>query len=172
MACILKLQSYLLAFLLATSITTALAEDAEEPIKVGAPVTAVQQGKDAEIKCSTTLAGNNKLSWYKGEGGQLVPENKSLSVSANYTTGLLTVQNAQLNDTGTYQCQTDGGVHNATAELHVYEMPSYFEEGMIIVGITTGLVLVFIICAVHSFIRNRKPKPPKPAPKKPINTVL
>lgn len=45
---------------------------------------------------------------------------------------------------------------NATVALNVYVMPTYFTEGMIILGINLGLLLVFLICLTQSLISERK----------------
>lgn len=47
-------------------------------------------------------------------------------------------------------------IYNATADLNVYVMPTYFTEGMIILGINLGLLLVFLICLAQSLVSERK----------------
>lgn len=47
-------------------------------------------------------------------------------------------------------------VYNETVYLKVYTMPSYFTEGMIILGINLGLLLIFVICLVQSFVAEKK----------------
>lgn len=47
-------------------------------------------------------------------------------------------------------------LYNETVYLKVYTMPSYFTEGMIILGINLGLLLIFVICLVQSFVAEKK----------------
>ena len=35
--------------------------------------------------------------------------------------------------------------------VQVYVMPSYMMEGMILLGIAAGLILIFVLCALHTF---------------------
>ena len=148
---------HLLIVTLVTFIGTAVTQEEEEkPITVGADVTAIEIGDTAKIECSTTTTETFK--WYRGDAAaeKLISQDDSLRVHANFTTGLLTITGAQQNDTGEYLCQLSSGNHSVTAQLHVYKMPSYFTEGVIIFGINMGLVLVFIGCALYSFIHDQK----------------
>lgn len=52
--------------------------------------------------------------------------------------------------------EVDVLVYNETVYLKVYTMPSYFIEGMIILGINLGLLLIFGICLVQSFVSEKK----------------
>ena len=145
----------------------------EEPISLNADVTATEIGDTAEIQCSTTT--NETLKWYKGTNStmeKLISTDSSMRVYANFTTGLLVINDAEENDTGEYLCQTSSGSHSVTAELHVYKMPTYFTEGMIIFGISLGLVLVFTTCALYAFIQNKKSKADKTNHKKRVSTKI
>jgi len=46
--------------------------------------------------------------------------------------------------------------YNATVDVKVYVMPTYFTEGMIILGINLGLLLIFLICLTQSLVSERK----------------
>lgn len=50
----------------------------------------------------------------------------------------------------------DAESYNATVYLHVYVMPTYFTEGMIILGINVGLLLVFLAFLAQSMASERK----------------
>ena len=72
--------------------------------------------------------------------------------------GELHIKTVTLNDTGKFICLTTDKAHNITAELKVYVMPSYFTEGMIIVGINCGLILLFIGCGINSLRQAKRDK--------------
>lgn len=152
------LRYHQLIFFLITFIAAVRPQD-EEPISLDADVTAVKIGDTAELLCSTTT--NETLRWYIGTNStveKLISENGSLRVHANFTTGLLVIKDAVENDTGEYMCATSSGSHSITAELHVYKMPTYFFEGMIVFGINCGLVLVFITCSLYTHFRRKRSK--------------
>lgn len=76
--------------------------------------------------------------------------------ASNSTGGHATVSTeAASTATFTDQIETPES-YNATVELKVYVMPTYFTEGMIILGINLGLLLVFLICLTQSLVSERK----------------
>ena len=149
---------FLLFIFLLASNHPAIAQDEEEnPVTVGDKVTAVEKGDTVEIQCSTT--SSETLEWYMGEnstGLDPIPQDTTQRVYA--TDGLLTVTDTRLNDTGFYLCQTSSGNYSVTTELHVYEMPSYLMEGMIIFAISGGLLFLLIACFVYQHVQRKKAK--------------
>ncbi|XP_076435875.1 uncharacterized protein LOC143275562 [Babylonia areolata] len=142
----------LLLFLTPTTIITA--------VNV-VPVTAVEKGDTAEIECTTSDDGGNKKAprWYRGDnatGVPPIPEIKDLRVFVDASTGKLTVKNATLEDSGTYLCQAFDQDDSATAELHVYEMPSYLEEGLIVMGISIALIVLVAVGLIVMAVQHRR----------------
>ncbi|KAK7484235.1 hypothetical protein BaRGS_00024484 [Batillaria attramentaria] len=153
---------YFLLLLLVILATSATAQDEEEePLTLSALITAVQLGETTEVTCETSLEGLSVI-WYVGNtntSGNRIPANESLQMHA--INGTLMIVSTTKNFHGQYLCQTSDGAHKLIAEIHVYEMPTYFTEGMIIVGINAGLVVIFFGCAVYTFFQKRRKKKPE-----------
>ncbi|KAL8595447.1 hypothetical protein ACOMHN_024146 [Nucella lapillus] len=120
----------------------------DQPISVKASIVTVEQGHTAEVTCSTTETKPPR--WYRGAnatGETLIPEDGAQRVFSDL--GILIVQAARINDSGTYLCRAFSAQrHSATVQLRVYVMPSYLTEGFVILGIGAALLVVFVAGAL------------------------
>lgn len=144
--------------ILLVAIATIPAQGQEEesnPLTVKA-YSSVEEGNAINIEC-TSSNESLEIQWYFNEaGGEGLVFTNNSTQRIYVEDGTLIITNAMLNDSGIYVCHTSNLEYNTTAELKVYIMPSYFEEGMIIMGINAGLVLIFLICFLYTFIRSKQ----------------
>ena len=110
-------------------------------------------GEKLELKCTSPLEGQD-IAWISPNGTDI---NDLQSSRFNDTNGVLTITDTRENDSGTYTCSV-GKTLNASAVITIYDMPDYFTEGMIILGINAVLLLVFFGCLAHSTIQNKGAK--------------
>ena len=113
----------------------------------------IASGENLELKCTTPLVGQDVV-WISPNGTHV---NDLQSSRFNDTNGILTITDTKENDSGRYVCSV-GKTLNASADITIYDMPDYFTEGMIILGINAVLLLVFLGCLVHSTIQNKRAK--------------
>jgi uncharacterized membrane protein len=151
--------SLLLIFIFTTTVTGE--EEEEEPsLSVAHTVRAVELGKSGTLECTHSVEGT-PIFWFQGDdaaGKTPYPEDDTLRIYANNTEGTLTFNDVVFNDTGVYLCQSQDGNLTVTAELHVYVMPTYFREGMIIFGVNLALVVLFVVLAIYTFIQKQRAK--------------
>jgi hypothetical protein len=127
----------------------------EISLEVSPPEVAAQTGETAEFVCTFPNNDTIEVLW-------LFPNETSIQQSQNSrfqdANGTLSISDIINEDEGDYICTTESRDMNATGTLNVYIMPSYFMEAMIVMGINIALVLIFIGCGIHQFIRSRKEK--------------
>ena len=116
------------------------------------PELAVQPKESVLFACSG-YETNQTIQWLFPDGS-IVPTNTTQRIYRQNDT--LNIINAVYNDSGVYICRTTDLKTNVTAELKVYDMPSYFIEGMVIVGINAALIILFVSCGIYSFVSSRK----------------
>lgn len=116
------------------------------------PDQAIKVNQNATFSCSKD---NKTIEWTYDNGTKISLINTS---RIYFNGGELHVNFVTLNDTGNYICRTTDLALNRTVELRAYEMPTYFMEGMIIVGVNCGLILLFIGCGINSLIQSRRQK--------------
>jgi len=91
----------------------------------------------------------------------------SLRIFYNSKTGTLTLNEAQMNDTGDYTCLVlfDNGTcsqddwsecPNATLFYNVYIMPDYTTDGIVIGVINGVLLIIFVLCLIRSVLADRR----------------
>ena len=110
-------------------------------------------GGNIEVKCTSLLEGQD-IAWISPNGTYI---SDMSSPRFNDTNGHLTITDIKTYDSGTYVCSV-GKTLNASASITIYDMPNYFTEGMIILGINVALILVFLGCLTHTTIQNRRAK--------------
>ena len=109
-------------------------------------------GKDLEFKCSTNLGYT--VFW--------VNENDTKIADLNSTrikddgNGTLTINDAQIDDSGNYTCYAEGKELGIQIIVTIYEMPSYFTEGVIILAINGVLLVIFMICLIYTAIQTKR----------------
>ena len=121
------------------------------PAKIKLPT-----GKRAEYKCSvnTNLPVFLNVYWVHPNGTRLSSLNDSrFQLDEN---GTLSISNTQVDDSGSYMCVTKGGAFNESAILEIYEMPTYFLEGMIILIINGVLLFIFLVCLIINHIATKR----------------
>ena len=82
--------------------------------------------------------------------------------------GVLTLtDHVEVEDSGNYTCVViyddydvnvtlTGQSQNNTIVINIYVMPTYFKEGMIVLGINVGLAIIFFACFINSAIADKK----------------
>ena len=111
-------------------------------------------GDKAQYRCTSDSYANDELLWLN--------QNDTVITSLNHTRitdngqGVLTIDDARLQDAGVYTCVSDDGLYNQTVTIEVYEMPDYFFEGMVVLAINLALILLFCICLITSTIKERR----------------
>ncbi len=110
------------------------------------------RGDMVQVTCTSSISNADKF-WVNPNGTLIrnLPDDSRF----NDTYGVLTISAAAVADSGTYTCSVKESF-NATAEITVYIMPDYFTEGMIILGINTFLLVVFLSCLLHSTLKDRR----------------
>lgn len=128
-------------------------EEEMDKLTIEPAVLAKKVGESAEFVCSNNSAINSDIVWmYTNE--TLIPQ-----VRANIsivTENTLHIESAVETDGGEYICTTKMREFNATAELKVYTMPTYFTEGMIVIGINAALLVIFFMCFAYHTVKNRR----------------
>ena len=148
---------HLLVFclLLFVAMTSCSETETESVVKTEPASVKEPTGRTASVTCTTSLNATS-LHW-QDANAQAVTTNTSQRVHVTSDATLM-LRNLRVNDTGVYTCVTSDGAHNATAQLDIYVMPDYFTEGMIILFINAGLIVIFLGCLLHSFIKGRREK--------------
>ena len=115
---------------------------------------AVEPGEDAEFTCIWEDGDNTTkleiLSWHRihinsTHGKEEAQEGETKlknSTTVKIEKGTISIQNVSFADAGRYTCRDDSGAEPAEVELIVYNMPSYGTEGVIVVCLVAGLLLV------------------------------
>ncbi|KAK3799409.1 hypothetical protein RRG08_050710 [Elysia crispata] len=116
----------------------------------------VQPGNDVLFTCVSEDDKNvtklETLSWYRlttassnsTEATQGVKILLMDSSRVHIANGTLAIQNVTFGDAGRYVCQDDSGAASLEAELIVYDMPGYWKEAGLVIGLAAGLLLVLL----------------------------
>ena len=145
--------------LLSFAFTLIRCEDGEHGLTVEPVQIAIEVNDSANVTCTlmegTTLQPNETIIW-RDENGVYIPQINNSKVAESEGTLILT----NVDDTvkGEYTCTTTLSTYNSTTLVKVYIMPSYFTEGMVILGINAALILIFIACGTYRFIETRREK--------------
>lgn len=140
---------------------------AQSPVlKVTPPNQASEAGHDVTFKCEYYPEDKEKtkhLDWLLPDGVSVYNITKDPSISNDsfherfsFESGKLTIRNVSEADDGSYICRNSDGSMSHTSILRIYVMPSYFTEGMIVVGINGGLILLFFTCFLLTSYKLRK----------------
>lgn len=143
--------------------------DDEDGLKVVPPNIAVQSGKTVQLTCQHYPEGHakdTKVEWFMPDGkvpiSQLVLNQSVINMTQSdilrYKSekGILTIENATINDSGTYKCRKVNSSMEAETIIKVYEMPEYTIEIIVVLVINAVLVVIFIGCSVWTFVKERK----------------
>ena len=138
-------------------LTSCFAEESEEVvanITVSPSMLKMQTGQSISVVCSLHAdLAPTPLTWLNPNKTDVNNLNDSrISHDGN---GTLTITDTRTSDSGIYEC-TAGATWRATADITIYVMPSYFMEGLVILGINGALLVVFLGCLAHSQIKQRK----------------
>lgn len=141
-------------FIICLTSQSAMGEEkATDLLTIKPVVLAKQVGESAEFVCSNNSAINSDIVW------MYINETLFPQVRANVnivTENTLHIKSAVETDQGEYICTTKIREFNATAELKVYTMPTYFTEGMIVIGINAALLVIFFMCFAYHTVKNRR----------------
>lgn len=135
------------------SHSTVAQEEETDLLVIEIPVVAVKVGESASFSCSNTSAIKSSIIWLFENETQIPMEKPNATM---VTTSEYQVDSTDRVETRYFTCSTEQREFNATAELKIYVMPSYFTEGMIVVGINAALVVIFLLCFAFHTVRNRK----------------
>ncbi len=129
--------------------------NADEIVKTNITVTpdhTVQPtGKDVEFKCISDTGFT--VFWVNPNGTRVNDMNNSRFSDNN---GTLIITKLEQHDSGEYICYTSKQEFNVMVNVRVYVMPSYFTEGMVILGINAVLIVVFLLCLIHSTVQHKR----------------
>lgn len=156
-------------------ITSGVHCDGETVLRVLPANIAVQPGEDVELKCTRYPESENPdtdppLEWYREGDETPIPSppptnknqtetNGSDSNSGRITSdsGVLTISGATYNDSGKYICKEQNGtLEDFVSEVKVYDMPTYITEIIVVLAINGGLIIVFILCSVWTYVREKR----------------
>lgn len=138
--------------LLCLSILSSFCQE-EKILKIEPPVLAVEVGDAAEFVCTNISEISTDIFWTY-ENDTVIQQNRS---DINIVTELkLPFEVTSIEDKGIYKCKTNNGNYSVEVELKVYWSPTYFTEGMIVIGINAALLLIFFFCFVYHYIKNRR----------------
>lgn len=128
-------------------------EESTDLLVIEVPVVAVQVGESASFSCSNTSEIKSDIIWlYQNE--TVIPSTRENATIV--TVNKYKVESTDHEEIRYFTCSTIDREFNATAELKIYMMPSYFTQAMIVVGINAALVVVFLLCFVFHTVKNRK----------------
>ena len=117
-----------------------------------------------EVVCTSPLQGIS--TYWMTSNGTAIDQLTSELISDN--NGTLVIPVMDMDFDGIYNCSTSDNMYTTYVTIEGYVMPTYFKEGMIILAIAAGLVVIFILCLVHQTYRNRRNSKkgynPKPLP--------
>lgn len=120
-------------------------------IPIGSHTVAGELGTELELTCNKPDGDDVVWVLPSGEQASNRTTNRISQVDSN-----LKIANISWNDTGTYMCHVINGHHNDTLVFKVFEMPSYYYEGIIILAINSALLVLFLVCLIVTTIRNRQ----------------
>jgi len=125
----------------------------------------IEEGTTGEVTCSKRSGENGTVTWIDPRDQFVSDENRS-RIHYNHDSGLLTLTEANLTDTGVYVCaynltngcrdEVGGRKCNATLDCRVYVMPDYFVDGVVVLAINGVLLVVLIACFIRSLVSERR----------------
>lgn len=125
----------------------------DNPLSISAPVVAVEIGESLTITCVDN--DTYVVEWYAVESPACpIPQNQSLRVRSENNT--LIINDVHFNDSGDYECRMVNSTYNVTVTVKAYVMPTYLTEGIIVVGTGGGVLVLFLLCLLISFVLNRR----------------
>ena len=135
-------------------------------LKVTPPRQASEVGNDVIFQCIyyPKDTGNiNDLDWFLPEGISVAnivlnQSNMSYNIYEKFSVehGKLTIRNISEEDSGVYTCRNKDGSLSHDARLKVFLMPSYFQEGMVVITINGSLIVILFSCFVWTTYLSRK----------------
>jgi hypothetical protein len=143
------------ALLLACILCPSYGQEEEMPAQniTVVPDHAIEQtGEQLQFQCSSL--NGFKLYWTNPNGTRFTDLNSTRFQDDG--NGTMLIKDGRVEDSGIYRCHTLGGAYIIEVEVDIYHMPSYFMEGMIILGINAVLLVIFLICLIHSTIQHRR----------------
>ncbi|KAK3094936.1 hypothetical protein FSP39_008074 [Pinctada imbricata] len=131
-------------------------EEEVETLKVDPPAAAQQVGEEVEFTCTNSNTTNTEpLVWLYHNGTEISTLNLTRFTESD---GVLKIMDIQDSDAGVYNCTTVSRALHVEVELKIYMMPSYLTEGLILMAINIGLILIFMVCALYRCIQTRRDK--------------
>lgn len=130
----------------------ALAKDKEEPSPlVVKPVTMkVQMYSNVTVECTTTLPGAIPA-WTDINRTTIAQLNNPRLEDINGTLNIFVIDETL---DGVYCCSVQPANHTQCATVEAYIMPTYFKEGMIILGIGAGLIFIFCVIFMKKHLKS------------------
>ena len=137
-------------------------------LQVIPPHRASEIGNDVVFRCKypTNTRNASSLDWILPGGisakniSSYYQSNISLHISVNERVsmeeGKLVIRNISLEDSGVYTCINKDGSLSQNARLKVFLMPTYFEEGMVVIVLNGSLVVILLTCFVWTTYVTRK----------------
>lgn len=125
----------------------------------------VEAGRDAVFKCEyfpKYMGHSEGLDWLLPDGisvTNLTTNQSNMSeIYARFSVkdGKLTIKNVSEADSGLYVCANKERSLLRTSSLRIYHMPSYFQEGMIVIVINGVLIVVFLSCCAWTTYATKK----------------
>ena len=104
------------------------------------------------IAVDCTTINNTNVVWLDPNNTDINSVNESRKYHEDGTLHILVVN---LADAGEYTCATVDMNYNATFDLDTYLMPDYFLAGVIVLCVNAGLCVIFVICLIHSYFKER-----------------
>ena len=80
----------------------------------------------------------------------------SLNEKFSVESGQLTIRNISLEDSGVYTCTNKNGSLSQVARLKVFLMPTYFQEGLVVIVLNGSLIVIVLTCFVWTTYLTRK----------------
>lgn len=138
------------------TLTLLAALGVAQNVTVTPTILKLAETKSAKVTCKVKAGLNFTVKWLTPDL-ETVNELNDTRLKDNGN-GVLELTKAVLNDTGKWFCVAPAPHGNATCDVTVYVMPSYFTEALIILCINGGLVILFFLCLIHSQLTQHRRK--------------
>lgn len=123
-------------------------------------------GNDAIFQCNfypMNIGNAKSLSWLLPDGISVKnstynQSNMSHIVNEKFhvENGQLIIRNISQEDSGVYTCIDKKGSLSEVARLKVFLMPTYFQEGMVVIVLNGSLIVILLTCFVWTTYLTRK----------------
>ncbi|RUS85058.1 hypothetical protein EGW08_007195 [Elysia chlorotica] len=136
-----------------------------EPVEL-----AVESGEDAEFSCVWSGEDNatklETVTWYRRTASAAsTAVVQELLVTNSYRVrvdnGVLTIQNVTVADRGQYVCRDDSSAVSTEADLIVYDMPGYWLEMGVVIGVAGLLLVIAVLLLMRQRTRRIRPQKQK-----------